>query len=203
MVEDHCVRFAAVVNLNHGPFRSGAWGKAKQEAHAHWMSTHTVDSPDFLAAADKTATELPQHAGQTYAFWWDFVNQLASCVEAGPVLKFARSMSIQEAWYYYRPQMWFLREILTQMNPTKTMELIKTSTTSMLDAELAETLTTSKTGLLADAPVYITKQLLDCMDMFVAATFFTRLNYTVRAKQVKSPQEAVKHPLFAHRKLGE
>ena len=145
----------SIANLNFGPFRSGAWGKAKHSAHAAWMSSHTVDSPDFIEAADKTALLLPQHAAENYAFWWHFVGNLASCIEGGILLKFARWLSIEEAWEYYRPQMWFLKEILQLLSPQSAMHHLQSSTTAMLDAEVAEKLTEGKTGLMARAHTYI------------------------------------------------
>ena len=35
------VRFSSICNLNHGPFRSGAWGKGKQTALTVYCETHT------------------------------------------------------------------------------------------------------------------------------------------------------------------
>ena len=39
-------KFSGVSNLNHGPFRSGAWGKAKQSCHRSWMETRKSSSED-------------------------------------------------------------------------------------------------------------------------------------------------------------
>ena len=65
--------------------------------------------------------------------------------------------------------MWFLKEILKEMKPQSALDLIRQSTTAMLDSEVAEKLTTGSTGLLARAPHYITQELIDTLDMFQVA----------------------------------
>ena len=191
------VRFASIANLNHGPFRSGAWGKAKQQAHLGWMSSHTQDSPEFREAASITSSMLKRPIEEAdYPGWWQYFGSLPSCTEAGPLLKFARWMSIQECWEYFRKEMWFLKLVIKEMKPESALAQVKQSTTGMLDAEIAEKLTSGSTGLLAKAPGYITQKLIDTLDMFQLATSLARSTYQVRTTQIKSPQQGLTQQLF-------
>ena len=76
---------------------------------------------------------------------------------------FARWMSLQEGWVYYRQEMWPLRDILLENSGALGDESAGKNTTSMLDAELARRMTTSKDGLLARCPGYITQEVIDGM----------------------------------------
>ena len=191
------LRLASIVNLNHGPFRSGAWSKVKQQAHFWFMSCHTIDSLDFREAAARTSELLNKPIDEAdYLAWWQYCGSLPSCTEAGPLLKFARWMSIQECWTYLRKELWFLKLVLKEMHPESALAQVQQSATAMLDAELSERLTSSTTGLLAKAPGYITWNLIDTMDMFNLATSVARATYQVRTTQIKSPQQGLTQALF-------
>ena len=191
------VKFASIANLNHGPFRSGAWGRAKQEAHAHYCSSLSVSDDAFRAAARRQAAldGLPCDTDDDWAYWLQRISCLPSCVEAGPALKLARWMSIQQCWTYYRREIWLLREVLLCMQPDEGAREIERDTTSMLDAELVMGMATAKGGLLARAPSYITDELCDIMDMFQVATKAARAFYTERVQHVKSPDDGLVHLL--------
>jgi len=68
---------------------------------------------------------------------------------------------------------------------------VEANTTAMLDAELAGRMTTSRSGLIARAPTYITQELCDVMDMFNIATGPARAEYKFRAEDVKTPQDGL------------
>ena len=108
------VKFASIANINHGPFRSGSWGRAKQQAHAHYCDALGPTDAAFRAAARRQAMleGVACGADEDWADWVRRMNCLPSCVEAGPALKLARWMSIQQCWSYYRREIWLLREIL-------------------------------------------------------------------------------------------
>ena len=90
-------KFSSISNLNHGPYRSGAWGKSKQTYHKRYMDSHTENSADFRSAADKTAQLLGQYAtSMDYSYWCTAMGKLPSCCEAGPVCKHARWHSIEQ-----------------------------------------------------------------------------------------------------------
>lgn len=86
------VRFSSVANINHGPFRSGCWGKGKQTALRNYMTKNTVHSERFRAAAQQQAAlkGAPITNDDEYDSWWTFLNSLPSCHAAGPICKFAR-----------------------------------------------------------------------------------------------------------------
>ena len=132
------VKFASIANLNHGPFRSGAWGRATQEAHAHYCSSLSVSDDAFRAAARRQAAldGLPCDTDDDWAYWLQRTACLPSCVEAGPALKLARWMSIQQCWTYYRREIWLLREVLLCMQPEEGAREIERDATSMLVVEL-------------------------------------------------------------------
>ena len=191
------VKFASVSNMNHGPFRSSAWGKGKQQAHRSWMETHTYKSPEFRAVAVQTAKLHGKTCTTEAEFleWWQFMGRLPSCVSAGPVLKFARWHGIETCWNFMRPEMWMLREVLLHMNPQQAQRLVEAQSTQMWDAELAEKLTTSKDGLIVRAPGYITQSLIDVMDMFVAVAQPFRNYSKHRLDNVQNVEESLKHQL--------
>jgi hypothetical protein len=140
---NYLVKFSSICNINHGPFRSGAWGKTKQSAHKSYMDKTTVNTESFREAARKTAALLGKACvtEDDYAYWYRYASRLPSCVAAGPVCKFARWMSIEECWLYYRSEMWFLKEVFQHMNPDEAQRLVQAASTQLLDAELAEHMT--------------------------------------------------------------
>ena len=183
------VRFSSIANLNFGPFRSGAWGKGKQVALVRLLEVTTSHCPRFREAAFKQASLLGQapSTDADYDAWYGFMSELPSCVEAGPQCKFARWLSVQECWDYHRKEIWLVREVLMEIDADATQHLQAQDTTAMLDAALATKMTTSKTGLLARAPSYITQDLCDGMDMFNHITSAGREMYQYRTTKVKTP----------------
>ena len=181
-------KFASNANLNHGPFKPGAWGRAKQQAHAHYCSSLSVNDDAFRAAARRQAAleGLPCDTDDDWAYWLQRVGCIPSCVEAGPALKLARWVSIQQCWAYYRREIWLLREVLLRMQPDEGAREIERDATSMLDAELAMRMTTSKAGLLTRAPAYISDDICDIMGMLQVATKSARTFYTDWTNHVKS-----------------
>ena len=112
------MRFAAVCNLNHGPFRSGAWGRAKQAALRTSTLTRSSHSAEFRAAATRQAQLLRKPVPQSdedFEVAWRRFQTLPSCHEAGPVLKLARWLSINECWSYYREELWLRRLVLQDL----------------------------------------------------------------------------------------
>ena len=194
------LQFASVANLNHGPFRSGAWGKSKQIFHKRYMESHTSDSLDFVEAAKKTAYLAGLDATDLdYDYWFNVMGRLPSCTEAGPVCKFARWHSIEQCWKYYRHEMWFLKEVLLSMDPQEAQKHVASASTQMVDAELAEKLTTDKGGLVVRAPSYITQNLIDSMDMFAAVTDPLKTYSSSKAENVKTVEANIEnqHELMA------
>lgn len=112
------------------------------------------------------------------------------------MLKFARWLSIEDSWHYYRKEVWFLREVLLHMDPKETQKLVEAASTQLLDAELAEKLTTDKGGLIARAPTYITEEMIDTLDSFVSVTEPLRQLYKKRATDVKTPADCLKNDLM-------
>ena len=109
------LKFMLIGNMNHGPYQSGAWGKAKQEALKNWIESHSIDSPEFQLIAPKfaAANGLPCDSREDMQRVFGLLAKLPSCTESGPVLKLARWLSIQEVWKYYRKEMWGLKLVLS------------------------------------------------------------------------------------------
>lgn len=193
------LRFASIANLNHGPYRSGVWGKTKQTTLTAYIESRTSWSVDFRAAADRTVELVggqPCDSDADYEYWFRRAARLPSCVSAGPVLKFARWMSIQECWDFYRDELWFLKEVLLEMNPKQAGRDAETNSTSMVGAEMASKMTAGSGGLIARAPTYITQELIDTMDMSNIATASCRRSYKHRAKYIKGLDEGIEHTLW-------
>ena len=191
------MRFASVANLNHGPFRSGAWGKSKQNTLKTTLDTRTEYSDDFREAARRTAALLGSTAESDldFAFWWHKLGTLPSCHEAGPILKLARWMSIQECWDYYRSEIWLLRLVLCDISGQSAWDEVAKDSTAMIDAELARRMTTSSGGLLSKAPGYITQRLVDVMETFSFVSAPLRETYQHLASQVKTPAQGLSYTL--------
>lgn len=191
------VRFASIANINHGPFRSGSWGKAKQTALTTYLACRTSESNDFQEAARMTAALHGRDcdSDEDFDYWFQFLSRLPSATSAGPICKFARWLSIQECWEFYRPEMWFLRELLLEMSPQQAAP-VAGGTTAMLDAESADKMTTGSGSLLCRAPGYITQELIDVLDMFTIGTKACRRLYSSRAATIKSVETGLAHSLW-------
>lgn len=111
------LQFASVANINHGPFRSGAWGKTKQTTHQQWHDNVTVEDEAFRDVARRQAALLgrPITDEREYDEWLVYAGRIRSCMECGPVCKFARWMSVEQVWDYYRPEIYVTRIILQEM----------------------------------------------------------------------------------------
>ena len=188
-------RLAALVNMNHGPLRSGAWGRSKQATLRQTLAHRSLESADFQAAARRTGELLgrPVETRADYEAMWARLGSLPTCNEAGPICKFARWLSINECWEYLRPQVWLLQLVLEDLSPEDTWRLMEQDTTASLDSERARALTTSKDGLLAKAPGYICQELIDVMDLFSIGTASSRALYSHRASQIKTPSDGIAH----------
>ena len=66
----------------------------------------------------------------------------------------------------YRSELWFLKEILKTMSGSNAAHFVESASTKMLDAELAQRMTSSKEGLLNKVHTYIDQTMIDVMDMF-------------------------------------
>jgi len=182
------VEFASLCNMNHGPYRSSAWRRLKEMLLGKYLETHDVNSPDFRVTAEETAKIDGKiiSAPSEYVHYWRFMELLPSCHEAGPILKFARWMCISDCWQYYRREMWMLKAVLNENTTEIADAAVDYESTAMLDAQVARTMTTSKKGLLARAPTYVTWKLIDTMDLFCLITQPSRAEYTFRTTQVKT-----------------
>ena len=86
-----------------------------------------------------------------------------------------------------------MREVLLEMDKNAMhRELQESSTTAMLDVEVAEKLLSGSKGLLAKVPFYITDRLTDVMDMFLVGSTATR-NYYKHRLDVKSVLQGLAH----------
>ena len=193
------LQFAAISNQNHGPFRSGAWGRRKQETLTAYVASHTSRDAEFREAAVKQAVLSDRPIPRTDAEFeaeWAMFGCIRSCCEAGPILKMARWMSIEECWDYYRKEIYLLRVVLAEMSPEKQDVIADRAQTAMLDSEFAASLTSKSGGLLKKCPYYITENLVDTLEMFSIGTAATRKYYKYRTTTVKSPSDGTTHDLF-------
>ena len=125
-----------------------------------------------------------------------YASKLPSCCEAGPVLKFARWLSVNQCWKYYRSEVFFLRDVLLENSTGLANELAQQETTAMFDADLVGTVASSKQGLLARTPGYLTEELVNHMDMFLLATGKLESEYKFRTTQLKSLVDGVEFGIY-------
>ena len=81
------------------------------------------------------------------------------------------------------------------MDPQEAQKMVERDSTQMVDPELATKLTSGKEGLIARAPTYISENLIDIMDMFVAASKPLKVYSKYKAEEVKSVQTSLEHQL--------
>ena len=190
------VEFSSIANMNHGPFRSSAWGQAKRETLTHVLETETTDSPAFREAAIQQAEfEERSTSAMDWDYWWKRVATIRSCLEAGLVCKWARWHSIEECWLYFKKEIWLLKYVLGFMNPNHALDLVRQESTQMFDADLAEQMTSSKNSLIARAPGHITQDLVDSMEIFCGCTEAIRQRYKHLTTEVKTPEQGRKETI--------
>ena len=169
------IRFSSVCNVNHGPFRSGCWGKGRQATARRIENTRTSRDAGFrrCAVAQARLLGLPEPTSDAdFEVWWHKMINARTNSEAGQVLKFARWSSIPECFEHHRPEIFLEKYTLAEMGHTDSQSLMMdqlTTSTSMHDSELAKKMTTSG-GLLQRTPEYISEALCLHLDIFVCVT---------------------------------
>ena len=113
----YILKFLTIANMNHGPFRSGAWGKAKQSALKQWCATYGPDSPELLQLAPLLGESygMPSYSRDDRLALYRIMGKLPSCTGDGPLLKLARWFSIDEVWRFFPPELWGLKVVLPFM----------------------------------------------------------------------------------------
>ena len=120
------VRFAAICNLNYGPFRTGAWGRWKQNGLKEVVALVGPNHPRFRELALKqmilwghvdTSDEGFQHV-------FNWFSRLPSANLAGPILKFSRWRSIIDSWDWYEPEVWLLKFLLEELRPEAAIDAL-------------------------------------------------------------------------------
>ena len=190
------VLFASVANMNHGPFRSGVWGSGKQAALTRIGDTRGPECADIQLAAKRQAALLGQSEPSSpdeFQSWFAELLRQRSCHEAGPILKFARWLSVDQVWQWYRPTIHLLRPVLEELAGTSEQLSVEiaSNSTAQHDAELAQRMTTSKTGLVQRAPHYITESLCLHLDIFSCVTRPLGKYYSFRTSEIKTPQQGL------------
>ena len=160
------VRFSSIANINHGPFRSGCWGRGKQATVKRMegsMSGRSAAVREVISAQCRLlGTPEPMTDESFEEMFRDKVLLAPSAHAAGSILKFARWKSVSDNWDEHRRQIWYEKLILTEMGNSGGADMMAdfaAQSTSMHDSEIAQKMTSSKTGLLARAPTYITPEL--------------------------------------------
>ena len=120
--------------------------------------------------------------------YWSKMLKCRSCFEAGPILKFARWVSVPEVWEWFRPEIALLKPVLEEMSgdTDHLVAEVLAATTAQHDAELAEKLTSSKSGLIHRAPGYITPALFRHLDIFCSVSHPLCKYYSYRTGEIKN-----------------
>lgn len=149
----YLVKFSGIANINHGPYRSGRWGKEKQTTHAKLCNgLITKESARFLHAAEKQALLEGRDPATSLELMWQRFGSLPSCVEAGPVLKFARWMSINDTWKFLRGEIWLLKLVLEFLREDLTAQPQQLETTAAWDSVREAGAPEGKKGIIVKAP---------------------------------------------------
>ena len=187
------VRFSSIANINHGPFRSGCWGRGKQATVKRIegsMSGRSAAVREVISAQCRLLGTPEPTADEGFEeMFRDKVLLAPSAHEAGSILKFARWKSVSDNWDLHRPQIWYEKLILTEMGSSggaDMMAFVAASSTSMHDTEIAQKMTSSKTGLLARAPTYITQDVCLHLNRFCCVTRPLSKWHGYRAAEVRT-----------------
>ena len=192
------LRFSKICNMNHGPFRSAAWGKAKQSALKRWMDSHTPQCDAFRALAPKLGESynLPYDTDADLERLWAKMGCLPSCCEAGPILKLSRWCSVSSCWDWYKKELWGLREVLKSMSP-QSLETEKSDSTScVVFQETKSAVDDNNQRTLTTVPHFICQNLIDDMNIFCLATSVQQQCYSDRATNVKNATVGFTHTLW-------
>ena len=126
-----------------------------------------------------------------YDSWFDRLIRLPSCTHAGPIVKWARWMSIQQCWEYYQKEIMLLKIILLEMANQAGDTVIKESTRD-LDSETAGQIA-KKTGLISRVPAYIDRHLVRMVTIFCECTASLRADHQHRASIAQDIDESHIH----------
>ena len=190
------VKFSSICNLNHGPFRSGVWGKGKQQFLVRLEGTKTSADVEFRAAAVLQAelnNEREPVSEDDFEQWWGRVCRLRSAHESGPVLKFARWDAVADCWAFHKDEIYLNKVVLQEMaqKPDTMLEELASNQTSMHDAEMATNMTTGDGGLENCAHGYITPELCEHVEMFVCVMAPLSRYHSFRIAEVKTHTQAL------------
>ena len=185
------VRFSSVCNLNAGPFKSAAWGKQKQDMHSRLVGgLLSPDSDTFRTVACKQHALDGTIGDVDFAAQWERFSSLPSCVSAGPIIKFARWLSVNQAWDWYRGEIWLLRPVLEALRDDRS-SATPAATTAQYDSEVQTPAAGSKKGILDRAPGHIQDSLQLALDMFTWVSRPIQERWSVRIREVTSVQDGV------------
>ena len=197
------IRFSSIANINHGPFRSGCWGRGKQatvrKIEGSMNGRSAVVREAIIEQCRLLGIPVPTTDEGFEEFFQTQLLLAASAHSAGSILKFARWKSVVDNWEEHRPQIWYEKVILSEMGNGDTSEMIDdfaAKSTSMHDTEIAEKMTKSKTGLLARAPSYITRDLCLHLDIFCSVTRPLSNLHGYCAAEVRAHQKTSKTCFF-------
>ena len=190
---------ASLFNFNHGPFRTSAWGRAKQEALKSISETIDFTDPDFRAVAQQQAILDGLRRSLTedeYKERFKDMCCMASCHAAGPACKFSRWMSIFDCWKFFRPEVWYDRLVISRMN-TENTELEKeiammVESTQSMDSDEAQQLAAKGPGLINRIPKFICWRMIDSLDIFDSCTQVWQHYYSFRASSAKTIADGVR-----------
>ena len=186
------VKFASIANMNYGPFRSGSWGVSKQEGLAETVATMTVDEPFFQECAlrqQRLTNGREDSSSEAMLRMREFMGRLPSCVQSGPLVKFSRWKYLNEAWEFYKMEIWMLKYVLTKMGPDSDGVMAQAFSTNMFDEDAIKKMSEAREGIMAKAPHYIRDRLIDVMKMFAFITAVECSLYTRRTTTIKGPLE--------------
>ena len=191
---DFVQKAAAVFNANHGPFRSGVWGRQKQQVLAQYVLEYDFTDDRFRSHALKQMKLDGDEdcSDERFAEYWRRLACLPSANSAGTACKFSRWMSINQCWREHRSQIWLEQLVHEEMagNYDPTTELLAQAT-SQLDVIVSN----DRKGLLQRIPTYICWELCDNLDIFTHFSEPWEEIYTERATTVKSPDAGLKFSL--------
>ena len=192
--------FLTIANQNYGPFKSGVWFTEKQRAAQRWYRQNSELSESFLRVAEKWAKK--RGVGFTSAAelkdLFDQVPRIKTFNEKGDLLKLMRFLSIEDAWQYWRLDIWGVKPVLEMMaeealdNPSSVRITTETGATGGGSAGDTEKNAAAAAKTIFKVPKYITDLLVDSMEVFSVATKFHRVFYEHRASRVKSIDAARK-----------
>ena len=185
-----------IFSLNQRPFGSGEWYGKKKEILAHFLDTHTAESPAFVKFAHLIADDFGLGEGVSDECTFACLSALPSFVEKGAAPKMMRWFSINQMWEARKTEFWSLKLILQHASSSEDGPMAEVfDPAKLMSQNPQKELSALKAmhGGLVLAEKLITPWLRSRIRIYITATRRCWTWYTHQVTTVKTPKDGLAH----------